>query len=676
VGLSRKQLIIALVLAHLLGFGVLFVLVEKGNVPLDSILESGSVSSQVGVRNLATTSDSQLVEEEQISVEKKIPESTPVLIRQGFPDEVDHEDALLLYSGSNPTLFDENYCRIVEFYGLLCERFDLDQTLITVEELKDYSGEYFKLIGIQAENLLLSRSLFSQHELGELRNAVEFGGAHMLISELNAENFPSALIGLTDGAVVGVVAPEDSTKDWIISSERPAITRELTGQVFKGNPGSNPRDYAIVSGNTESMIPIMSSMDDFGNLYSFLAVVELGKGRVFTDASHRSPSLASNTLRKLFYSSQWYSRIIPLMVTVRNAFGDEAWHNDRNFANLMIDRMWLGDEIPEMDYLALLREMQTHNFHTTIGFIPARWDRSDTLAVAIFQSNPHLFSISQYGNNADGYEFYRYEVPTRDWFAGIPEPARPFGDQVADIIEGLERLERLWANYGIPGEKVMIFPGMPPEATIGILKQFNYLATINASTVPLGSFHHEQWDYGMYQANLEHENFPMISRKYLKDLESVQENLEYLIMDLFVDKPALMYSSAGRLFNGEMDAFSSFADRLNNIEGNLEWYSLGTIVKHLFLEKENDNGSIDIKMYTNHLILENKSNQDRDYHIKKEETLNFSISSVMINGHDTPFIVRDGFLQIDLFLPTRVSVEIIIQYQTAQDGYYIPSQAN
>ena len=666
VGLSRKQLIIALVFAHLLGLGVLFVLVENGKVSLDAPPGRETVSSQVEDRNAAIIDDSQLPEGDQISEEKEIPNSTPVVFLRSFASETDHEDALLLYSGTNPTLFDENYCKIVEYYGLICKRFDLDQTLVTVEELKDYSGEYFKLIGIQAENFRLSRSLFSQHELGELRNAVENGGAHLLISELNAENFPSALVGLTDGAVVGVVVPEDSTKDWIITSEMPEITRELTGHIFNGNAGSNPRDYAIMFGNSKYITPIMSSMDDFGNIYSFLSVVELGKGQIFTDASHRSPSLASKTLRKLFYSSQWFSRIIPIMVTVRNAFGDEAWHNDRDFANLMIDRMWLGDEIPEMDYLALLREMQTHNFHTTIGFIPARWDRSETLAVAIFQSNPHLFSISQYGNNADGYEFYRYEVPTRDWFAGNPEPARPFGDQVVDIIEGLERLERLWANYGIPDEKVMIFPGIPPEATIGILKQFNYLATINASTVPLGLFHREQWDDGMYQASLEHENFPMISRKYLRDLKSVQENLEYFILDLFVDKPALMYSSAGRLFNGEMDAFSSFADRLNNIDGDLEWHSLGYIVKHLFLEKENDNGSIDIKMYTNHLILENKSSQDRDYHIKKEETLNLLISSVMINGREFPFVVRDGFLQIDLVLPARVPVEILVQYQTPE----------
>lgn len=666
MGMSRRELLFTLVFAHLLGLGMFFMLSENSSLSLNSLFGNSTLradSSLIDVQNKVVIAESPSAEANRNILEEATQTATPLSILQGPSRGEDYEDALLMYSESNATLFDQNFCKIVEFYGLTCKRFNLDQNLVTADVLKDFSGEYFKLIGIQAGNLLPDRSLFIQDEIEELRNAVESGSAHLLVSELNEDTFSTPLFTLTDGAVVGVVNPEDATKDWIFSSAKPEITRELTGQVFRSDAESNQHDFALSLGDENSVVPLMSSIDDSGKEYMIFSLLELGEGMLYLDASEPSPLIGKYPMRALLYNTEWFSRLVPMMIAVSATFGDEAWHNDRNFANLMIDNMWLGDDLPGMDYLALLREMQTNNFHTTLGFIPAKWEQSAMLVMSILRANPHLFSIAQYGNNVDGYEFYRYEVPMRDWFAGDPEPARPLDEQAADILEGLERLEMLRDDFGIPYDKIMIFPGMPPEATIGLLKQFNYLATLSTSNVPLGSSRPEYWDYGMYQAILDFENFPILSRRYVKGLETAGDDLQFLLINLFIDKPALMYSSAARLFNGKMDAFSGFADALNGFEGDLQWKSLGFIVRHLFLEKTNDDGGVEIKMYSSNLIVRNNSTEEREYHVIKEETLNFPISGVFVNGEEFPYSVVDDLLQMNFVAPASSEVEIEILYE-------------
>ena len=584
-------------------------------------------------------------------------------ISEGAVSGEDIEDVLLLYSGSAWTIFDQNFCKIANFYGLLCKQVDLHLVPLTDDVFKDNQGEYFKLIAIQAEHLLLSRFLVSSPERDVLKKVIEEGGSTLLVSELKEENFPIALVTLTDGAIQGVVKPVDKLKDWIISGSAPEITKEFTGQVITRNSEFGPHDYAIVFGDQVSAFRIMSAKDDSGSEYTFFAFLEMGDGSIFLDASQEGSIIGDYSFNALLYDIEWFTKLVPSMMTLRYVFGDEAWHNDHNYANLTIDDLPLVKDIPSFDYVALLREMEAHDFHTTIGFIPAYWEKSEAEVASLFRTNPTYFSIAQHGNNDDGYEFYKYDLLPSDWIAGDPEPARPLSEQEADIVEGLRRLDQLWARFSLSYDKVMIFPGIPPELTLELLKKHNYLATVNGVVVPLDEDRPDDWDFGMYPANLDFGNFPMLSRRYLEGLEAYQEKLNLFMMDFFIDKPALMYSSAGKLFNGEMDAFSAFADEVNGLEGDVEWQSLGSIIRYLYLEKVNDDGSVDVKMYANNLILGNDTGHDLDYHFFKEDTLNIPIAFVTVNGHEFPYLVWDGVLQMDLKIPAGEIVEILIYYE-------------
>jgi len=210
----------------------------------------------------------------------------------------------------------------------------------------------------------------------------------------------------------------------------------------------------------------------------------------------------------------------------------------------------------------------------------------------------------------------------------------------------------------------MIFPwSISPEPTLVLLKKHNFLATVNSRDVPLGATRPPDWDYGMYQANMNYGNVPTLSRRFFETYDAFQPELQSLIFDLFVDRPALVFSHEGQLFETGIDGFNPIADQVNSLSGEVEWCSLGHIIKHLYLEKTNDDGSVDVKMYGNHLIVTNESSGERTYHISKAETLNVPISLLTVNGHEFPYRVEEGLLTLDVSVPADSSIEILIHYR-------------
>jgi hypothetical protein len=216
---------------------------------------------------------------------------------------------------------------------------------------------------------------------------------------------------------------------------------------------------------------------------------------------------------------------------------------------------------------------------------------------------------------------------------------------------------------GIPLDQVMIFPyGISPEPTLALLKKSNYLATVNAQEVPLDATRPLNWDYGMYPANMDYGNFATLTRRHPGEYGPFRPDLQPFIFDLFIGRAALFYSHTGELFSTGVDSFDPVADDLNNLPVDVEWRSLGHILQHLYLQKDNDDGSVDVRMYTNVLILTNETDGEKTYHIFKAETLNVPIGQLTVNEHEFPYQVQSGWLTLDARLAAGVSAEIAIRY--------------
>jgi len=588
---------------------------------------------------------------------------TPALapLMEGTVVTRDLEDVLLLYDSTQVRDFDINFCRVAEYYGLLCRRIDLHTTELRDALLHGGEGAHFRLIGVDAENLLGGGTLLTEREIDLLDSGVRVGGADLVVSHLREYPNTDVLADLTQGGVIGVSELRDLTGDWTVSAESPEITRELTGRTFFSGEVTPQGIFTLVLGEQTGATVLLTTTDEAGEAHPVFVRVERGAGAVFIDASGWRGNVEERSLRSMYYDTSDFSGIVPLMLATRHSLGDETWHSSYDYANLTVDDPTLTEPFGHLSFIELLREMEVHNFHTTIAFVPKYLGESEDTVVNLFLAHPDRYSLVQHGNNHDGYEFF--SVSAAGEIGGQVFAARPLAEQEADIVQGLARMDRHSALTGIPFDRVMIFPwGVSPESTLVLLKKYNFLATVNAQDLPLEAVRPSEWDYGMYQANMDFGNFPTLTRRPPGSYEPIRPDLQPFILDLFLGKPALFYSHEDELFKGGIDGFDQVADEINNLARTVEWRSLGYIISHLYLEKTNDDGGVSIKMYGNDLIVANEFTESREYHILKEETLNVPILAVTVNGYDFPYHVESGVLALDVQMPAESTMEIHVQY--------------
>lgn len=683
--MKREQIILGVALAFVMGVSVLLALGGTGTFDIG---QSGRVLVGTPLppsrSESATPVSTQISDTSHVEASPTIPSAlassqppatpTPTLIplQVGTKKGEDSESVLLLYDSGHIGNFDTNFCKIAVYYGLLCKRVALNTTGLTDAILRDNRGNYFKFIGISANTLLGQRVVLKKEGLDLLKSVVDKNGAGLFVGKVRDNLNISPLTALTDGAIVGATkSPTTLHKEWVVSPSAPEITGAFTGQVISYT--NSPKfEYSLTLTPTEFATTLITSTNEAETFPVFVRYKN-GSGSIFVDAGEDAPSLETTALASQ-YAAFAFSKVIPLMMTFRYEMADRVWHTPQYYANLTVDDPPLTEPFFELSYNALLEHMQAHNFHTTIAFVPASYGKSQPSVVNLFLAHPDRFSLVQHGNNHDGYEFYKYTLSDNDTPPGIGEgtsfdranfTARPIAQQESNITQGLSRMEEHQKLTGVPFDQIMIFPfGISPAPTFALLKKYNYLGTINGEDVPLETTRPTAWDYGMYQANMDYESFPSLLRRSAGSGIPYTTNYQPFLFDLFIGKPALFYSHAyaGQLFDRGPSAFDDVADHINNLSVPVEWRSLGYILKHMYLEKTNDDSSLDIKMYSNDLIIENHFTDERTFHVSKGETLNVPISRLTANGYVFPYRVENGRLTIDMRVPPNTYVEILIQY--------------
>lgn len=570
---------------------------------------------------------------------------------------VDLSDALLLYDSGRPQISDFGFRTVVDFYGLTCADVDLATITLTDALLRDEAGTYYPTVYIAGATL---EPALDANELQVLKTAIGEGGVNLLVSALQIED-SIAIQTLTDGGILGSTDPIDSRKDYYVAEAWPEVTRELSGITVVHE--SEQLDYALtIAPNVTRTQVLVSSTDDDGRTYPLFVRYTNGLGEVFVSSDNPDIFLRYNPLYDSYYpvsqsngafEAQRFAHM-PLMIFVRFTAGDEAWHRDQNYANLTIDDPPL--QTLYLDYGAILPETMAHNYHLTIAMPPVFYEQSEPEVIELFLNYPDRLSLVQHGNNHDGYEFYKYTTEEGD-----PYPPRPIEEQEADIVEGRTRMEAHFRQTGIPYAPVMIFPhNISPAPTLSLLKQYNFQATINSIDVPLGETRSRTPNAHMYPAELSYNNFAVILRHQPHEVPSPFE--------LFIDKPAFIYSHQG-LFINNAEGFNTYADAINGLYGEVEWRSLDYIMKRLYLEKTNDDGSIDVMFFGNHLSITNESAMQQVYHVKREETLDVPIVSVTVDGMSVDYTHIEDVLQVDLVIPAGASRELQIRYAPANRDF-------
>lgn len=342
---------------------------------------------------------------------------------------------------------------------------------------------------------------------------------------------------------------------------------------------------------------------------------------------------------------------ISLMLFLRYANGQKCWRNSGYFANLTIDDPWLTEAYGYLDFAEFCGD-DNRNFHTTIAFIPWNFDRSEPGVVKLFKNNPDKLSLCLHGNNHDHYEFKKYNSGAKG-----QRPSQALEIQETDIRQALARMEKHKELTGLDYDRVMIFPqGIAPEATLKLLKKYNFWATVNGGHIPLGAEKPDDPIFAFKAVTLKYANFPSFRRYYPDETEF------QVALDLFFGNPLLFYSHHDYFKKG-IDAFDGRAAWVEQIQPDIQWRSLGYIARHYYLERRRDEGVFEIKAFTNNFVITNPHLREITCHIHKEEDFSIPIKQVWVGGRPWYFEESENKLFLTVDIPQGQSREVMIEYE-------------
>jgi hypothetical protein len=466
------------------------------------------------------------------------------------------------------------------------------------------------------------------------------GSVPLLILGLTPQTDSALLKTWSGGAAVGCRRLEGPLHLHYAIGRVEALTGQLTGLEIP-----YPREdtvYFVLTDHSEAL-EIAKVGDDHQTVPVFIEGT-LNRQKVFLACTMPRASKGVEASEKSAVSA--FVEIAPTMLFIKYCAGERGWHALYHYANFTIDDPWLREPYGFLDYKRLLMEMEKHDFHSTIAFIPWNYNRSDPEVVSLIRNHPERFSISIHGDDHAHKEFTDYG-------------SRPLDAQVAAIRQSLSRMDRFQALTGIPYDKVMVFPhSIAPETTLEALKRYDYLATVNSQNVPMGSVRPAGLLFAMRSATLSFGAFPSIIRH---SVAAPTPNYFIAIND-FLDNPLLFYCHH-QFFEGGMDAFDDVADRVNRLEPDTLWRGLGDIVRHLYLVKLRDDANYDVLAFSTIINLENTSSRDSVFYVRKMEVDHPPIASVVVDGQAQPFELRDGYLDFNLLIPAGQARSITIQYE-------------
>jgi hypothetical protein len=343
-----------------------------------------------------------------------------------------------------------------------------------------------------------------------------------------------------------------------------------------------------------------------------------------------------------------FSSMAPFVFFLSYAAGDYGWHLDGHYANLTIDDPWLIQPYGPLDYAALVVEMEKHNFHTTIAFIPWNFDRSTSNTVALFRSHGDRLSICMHGNNHAHREFGEYRDNSLE-------------AQIADIKQGIARMERFSLLTGVSYDRLMVFPhGVAPTPTLAALKTYDFLGTANSSNVPLGAPFPTKAMFLLHPYTTAYANLLSLSRYSASGGISTVE----VAVQTFLGNPLLFYAHSD-LFATGADVFNGNADLVNRVQPDTRWTSLGEIVRHSHPIRRRGDGGFDVRMLSREMDLVNPTGEDREFFIQQEGEPSADTGLLTVDGSPAAFERAADVSILRVRIPGRQVRRLRVAYPNA-----------
>ncbi len=209
------------------------------------------------------------------------------------------------------------------------------------------------------------------------------------------------------------------------------------------------------------------------------------------------------------------------------------------------------------------------------------------------------------------------------------------------------------------------------------LKLNGFVAAVNTEVAPSHNASNETkiadlWDVAI----MKYGTFPIFTRRYLA------HGIENFAFDALLGKPCLI-AAHHDVFKDHGRDLVDFIAKLNSLNWNLHWRSLGDAISHSFKVRNQADGTSVIQMFGKNLVMENPSTEPHEAVLIKEEGDLDCVKAVMVNQTAIVFGYDGGYLKLRVELSPKEVKEVRVIYFDKLDvasttdsiGYSIKTRA-
>jgi hypothetical protein len=436
---------------------------------------------------------------------------------------------------------------------------------------------------------------------------------------------------LSDGRLDAVRPLPSGQSRYTVSADWRSLTREFSGLTF--GP-ARPEIDAVFSVTHRS--PGLRPLISIAGSPSFVSLTR-GECTMFLLACRDIADLGV-TVGEL-RAVEWFSRVIPATMFIRQAYGPRSWHNPWPTAAFIIDDPLLKERYGFLNYRQLLRATADQPFAATIAFIPFNFRRNQPSVVELFRARPDRLSLCIHGCNHTGGEFATTDLSALNAMSRLAADRMRAHEQATALAHG----------------RIMVFPqGRFSSASLRALRGNGYVAAVNTSPLPdgAGPDDHLTLREWLEVAVTRYHGFPLFVRRYPGDPVD-------FAFDLFFGKPLLVVEHHTAFRRGYRE-IAEFVAALNALHPGLRWGSLHDTLAHASLRRRLSSGATAVRLWSNRSIIRPDVEGPTSYALVKDEAIDASIEHVTVDGRPVGHRLDHGRLwtSIEIEPPAAPVVEV------------------
>lgn len=527
--------------------------------------------------------------------------------------------------------------RILEFYGVPCMTVrgeSLSGVLAEMESVVRQNGNAQPVCALasgQAIGKLLTEDAEGPAAVDQLTRMARY----LFVCDFSGSPLGGLALGsLTRGSLALGEARTGKEVTYQVLSEQPKITAEITGCTFVSSWRAS--DSCFTPHDPIGVATLVTAEGE-----PFLITYSRSEATWFLSADSEVGDLDAQAGDD-FGVRAHFSQLMPVIMFLRFAFGDQIWHSALPpCANLIIDDPLLQPDYGFVNFPSLLQKADELDFTATLAFIPWNYRRSEKSTVNLFRKRADRLAICVHGCDHVASEFARTDIAQLN--------------SAADLAT--RRMMTHQELTGLDFVKAMVFPqGRFSSASLLALKCNDYLAAINTHLLPNPGAVADQLTVGDFLdlAVTKYYGFPIFRRRY-------PESAAEYPFDLFIGKPLFLVEHH-EFFREGFAKLSAVVQNIRKVAPQIRWMSASEILLKSYKLRRTNSTERECKLFSTVQIIENAEPSDLDFTMIKYEPRADLVREVVVNGIPVDFTIHDTLIKTSAKISAGASVRLELRY--------------